>query len=278
MEKKRIPILQEIPEFGLVAETKRPPKIRRGATLSRRLKLCAMVVVLCIVFLLFRNGWFSLMEYVGALWWPDTVSQNEKTESFEIPATPSLSGTSRGVGISRTEPYVQVMQEVRTEQDTQLENAETLALYLPSMKSSAKKARQIIQPKSIEKKTGEQKLAQQKKIEPKSTQQKIVNKSMLTEIEKKLLQKNSEHYTIQLFSSESKAKLDQFIQTSGLQGKGYAYQGLRAGKPWYVLIYGDYADIKNAKKSLALLPPKLLKQNPWVRQYSFVQESIRARQ
>ncbi|QLH41574.1 MAG: SPOR domain-containing protein [Coxiellaceae bacterium] len=46
-------------------------------------------------------------------------------------------------------------------------------------------------------------------------------------------------------------------------------------KPWYVLIYGNYASPQAAKAALDQLPKNLKQLKPWVRPLSSVQSAIK---
>lgn len=99
----------------------------------------------------------------------------------------------------------------------------------------------------------------------------------LTKSEKEILKVNKNHYAIQILALHDKKNLELFVARSNLKGKARYYCGKFQSKPWYILIYGNYSSIQDAKKALAGLPENLKKHKPWIRSYAFFQESICAR-
>jgi DamX protein len=99
----------------------------------------------------------------------------------------------------------------------------------------------------------------------------------LTKSEQEILQVKPHHYAIQILAMHDKKKLLAFINSSQLNGKARYYCGTFQGKPWYVLIYGDYKTIEDAHKAILTLPEDIKKQKPWVRSYALLQDAINAR-
>jgi len=96
--------------------------------------------------------------------------------------------------------------------------------------------------------------------------------------EKEILQVKPEHYAIQILALHSKEKLLAFIEQAKLQGKSRYYVAQFQGKPWYVLIYGDYKTRAEAQAALVGLSEVVKQEKPWVRSYASLQGTIRARQ
>ncbi|MEH6358302.1 MAG: AAA family ATPase [Pseudomonadales bacterium] len=85
-------------------------------------------------------------------------------------------------------------------------------------------------------------------------------------------------YTLQLLGSRkeesitaSKAKIP------GSENALY-FEKQHKGAPWYVLIYGHYADRATAKTAAATLSAKLKGIKPWIRKVSDIQSTIKANQ
>ncbi|MDH5191798.1 MAG: SPOR domain-containing protein [Gammaproteobacteria bacterium] len=88
------------------------------------------------------------------------------------------------------------------------------------------------------------------------------------------LEQNPWHYTIQLLGSAKQQSLDKFIRRHKLNGKAYWFKTRRAGKDWYVLVYGVYPSEANARLALTELPPVLKSTSPWPRTLGSVQTAI----
>jgi DamX protein len=44
----------------------------------------------------------------------------------------------------------------------------------------------------------------------------------------------------------------------------------RGGKPWFVLVYGDFSDRDAALKARAALPARLRQGGPWLREFAAI--------
>lgn len=85
------------------------------------------------------------------------------------------------------------------------------------------------------------------------------------------------HYTIQLTGGSDPAKLQQLIQQHKLQGQATVLKSERDNKPWYLLVYGDYANRNAAQQAVQKLDPALQNSRPWLREISSIQEELRTR-
>lgn len=95
--------------------------------------------------------------------------------------------------------------------------------------------------------------------------------------EEHLLSSNKSHYTLQLLGARKPESIKAFIQKHALNDKAYSFKTTRAGKDWYVVVYGDYPSAKEAKAAIDGIPDSLKKDNlqPWVREFQGVHEDIR---
>lgn len=82
------------------------------------------------------------------------------------------------------------------------------------------------------------------------------------------------HYTIQLSGAADEASFEAVMHSLSLRGELALVQTLRNDKPWYVLIYGHFADKAAAQGALAQLPESLKKSTPWIRSFSVLQDEI----
>lgn len=93
--------------------------------------------------------------------------------------------------------------------------------------------------------------------------------------EHKVLSIPKGHYTIQLMGSYNKDMVDGFIKNNDLQGKVFLYSVPSRDKYWYIVIFGDYADLADAKKALLSLSPEVRARGSWIRQYGEIQNMMR---
>ncbi len=95
-----------------------------------------------------------------------------------------------------------------------------------------------------------------------------------TSHETHLLAMPRQNYTLQLLGSNMESKAKAFINNNKLNNKAYYYKGIHKGKPWFIVVYGNYASKVDAQMALSKLPVSLRKLRPWPRQYSNIQKSI----
>lgn len=99
---------------------------------------------------------------------------------------------------------------------------------------------------------------------------------MRTVSEKRLLERDQTHYTLQLLGARKEDNVQRFIQQNALQEKADYYRTTLSGKEWYVVVYGDYPDLQAAKAALQSMPEHLKKAAaaPWIRDLKSVQQDI----
>lgn len=85
-----------------------------------------------------------------------------------------------------------------------------------------------------------------------------------------------QHYTLQLFSSNSLAGAKKFISQHKLTTNSVLIQSTTKGKNWYSVLHGSYASESAATKAIATLPTTLQKTKPWVRKFDGIQTSLLA--
>ena len=93
-----------------------------------------------------------------------------------------------------------------------------------------------------------------------------------------LMAKPANHYTLQMMGSLDEASVKGFIESQTTNRADLSYFESRyKGKPWYVVVYGDYADRDKAQAAIQNLPSALQKQRPWAKNFQSVQSDIRSR-
>lgn len=82
------------------------------------------------------------------------------------------------------------------------------------------------------------------------------------------------NYTLQLSGASRQDTLEAFAKKN-LNGNYAIYKTQRNGNPWYVLIYGNYRNISEAKQAVASLPAAVQAKKPWVRPMKHVHQDLK---
>lgn len=82
------------------------------------------------------------------------------------------------------------------------------------------------------------------------------------------------NYTLQLSGASRQDTLEAFAKKN-LNGNYAIYKTQRGGNPWYVLIYGNYRNISEAKQAVGSLPTPVQAKGPWVRPMSNVHQDLK---
>lgn len=85
---------------------------------------------------------------------------------------------------------------------------------------------------------------------------------------------SGKRYTLQIMASHSIAVIKQVLQQYALGNNASYYHTYFQNKNWYVLIYGDYTNVSDAKQAAASLPSGIQQLHPWVKSYRTVQKEI----
>jgi septal ring-binding cell division protein DamX len=76
--------------------------------------------------------------------------------------------------------------------------------------------------------------------------------------------------TVQLVGAESEQALLGHVGKEPLAGPLAMFTTDRGGKPWFVLVYGDFSDRDAALKARAALPARLRQGGPWLREFAAI--------
>ncbi|CNH65549.1 SPOR domain-containing protein [Yersinia pekkanenii] len=82
------------------------------------------------------------------------------------------------------------------------------------------------------------------------------------------------HFTIQLSSASRSDTLNAFARQQKLTDY-HVYETKRDGKPWYILVSGNYASSADAKKAITTLPADVQAKKPWVKPVQQVQQDLK---
>lgn len=90
------------------------------------------------------------------------------------------------------------------------------------------------------------------------------------------MERNPNHFALQMMGSLEEASVRQFIQQANQSGLVY-FEGRYQGNPWFVVVYGDYANRDAAVAAIPNLPEALRNQRPWARSFASIQNDLRSR-
>lgn len=85
---------------------------------------------------------------------------------------------------------------------------------------------------------------------------------------------NGNHYAVQIVSASNRANIVAAAQ--GLSGRFWVVESVRNGRPWYILVYGDYASRQEAMAAAANIPRSVSQgASPFARRMGEIQNEIR---
>lgn len=93
--------------------------------------------------------------------------------------------------------------------------------------------------------------------------------------ERHLLSLPGGNYVLQVMASGSKAAVDGYLQSQKNRSSLYLYTAKRDGKPWYVVVTGNYSSPEMARAGAQSLPDEQKKAGPWPRRISDVHLQIK---
>jgi len=172
----------------------------------------------------------------------------EKAEPTQV-ATPS------SVSLENSQPKTEVTDTKELTVGTETVNTENITSTIPASVNPPRKS---------------------SKSSAKACSTKVLDKN-LSAFEKSILKAQPNHYTIQILAMHNKKKLTPFVERTHIKDKVKCCRGEFKGKPWYMLIYGEYTTREEAQQAIAELPAEIQKEKPWVRKIASVQEAINAR-
>jgi len=92
--------------------------------------------------------------------------------------------------------------------------------------------------------------------------------------ESDLLARSPEQYALQLLGSRSEPNVQSFIDQHQDRDMLTYFETRHEGRPWFVVVYGNYPDGAAAKSAIASLPSSLREHSPWPRSVGDIQASI----
>ncbi|ARB82988.1 MULTISPECIES: SPOR domain-containing protein [Yersinia] len=82
------------------------------------------------------------------------------------------------------------------------------------------------------------------------------------------------HFTLQLSSASRSDTLNAYAKQQKLTDY-HVYETKRDGKPWYILVSGNYPSSADAKRAITTLPADVQAKKPWVKPVQQVQQDLK---
>ncbi len=85
---------------------------------------------------------------------------------------------------------------------------------------------------------------------------------------------NPKHYTLQILGAYDATVVSRFAQRTDLHKPMVMHKGEFKQRDWYVLLYGDFSSLREAKAAIQKLPKDIQTHKPWVRRISTIQKTL----
>ncbi len=89
-----------------------------------------------------------------------------------------------------------------------------------------------------------------------------------------LKSKAGQRYALQLTASSERAAVLSYALKHSPSSRYWIYQTAHDGKPWFVLVQGDYASSAQAKAAVSALPAALQAGRPWPKSFAQIQKEM----
>lgn len=153
--------------------------------------------------------------------------------------------------------------------DASAEKGKEIAETPPTLKVIGKTPEQDVKEAKLEQEVVE-------KATPEVSQPLSAPKSSKYSVsENTILSWKSSGYTLQLLGARSKQSALDFISKQKDSEQFYYFSTIYKGAPWYVVIYGEFANRDIANSAIKKLPSELRKMRPWARSVRGVQIDIK---
>ena len=91
-----------------------------------------------------------------------------------------------------------------------------------------------------------------------------------------ILAQNPNHYTLQVIALSSREKVEDLVRGYDQLAPFAIYTALSNGRPLYILLQGNYAQLDAARSARDAFPPAIQKSDQlWIRQFGKVQEKVK---
>ena len=115
-------------------------------------------------------------------------------------------------------------------------------------------------------------------VDPRLTSVKPSSPVSISSVGADVMTVNPKTYTLQLMGSYDKTAVENFVSRMSIANETIVYKASFHGKPWFTLIYGNYASVAEAKSAIANLPVSMKQLKPWVKSFGSIQAEIKNQQ
>ena len=98
---------------------------------------------------------------------------------------------------------------------------------------------------------------------------------LLSGDERLLLSYNEDRFVLQVMAAGSKSAVERFMASQSNHSELHMYSTWRQGKPWYVVVAGNYSTSGEARRGVNSLPITQKKAGPWPRSVTEIQAKIK---
>ncbi len=97
----------------------------------------------------------------------------------------------------------------------------------------------------------------------------------LSDDERSIMAFEGGRYVLQVMAAGSKSSVERFVATQVNRSELHMYTTWRQGKPWYVVVAGNYRNSAEARAGVSTLPSKQKNAGPWPRPVADIQTKIK---
>lgn len=236
-----------------------------------------------------RNNQDKLSKLNNILTKKEVIAQKESLEVnhnlHKIIKNQAISDNDKFASISKEKQQLRELLNRKEIENNKLTNS-LKSLRLAKIRAEKMLKKEIAAKKHAEEKM--QKLAGQekfkkaykqlaKKVQEEKLQnklQEIAKSKVLSINDKQLLDAPDDNYCLQILGASNLSSIKQFVSKHSLGTKANYYKSKLNNKDWFVLVYGNYQSISDAKNVISNLPEEVQSLNPYVRSYKSVKKSM----
>ncbi len=89
-------------------------------------------------------------------------------------------------------------------------------------------------------------------------------------------QQHQDHYTLQLVGLSQQSLAQSFLEENKLMDAGKVYQTQRDGKPFFIVVWGNYRTQAEARSAIEQLPQALKEYGPWPKAFAQIQREVQS--
>ena len=210
----------------------------------------------------------------------DKQIKSQLAEGRQIERELAFLNTTPKVEVLASESQKSEETQKPKEETNQTDDVKPSASEKPTLKASKlKKVEPKQKPKLAVSASKKSESIVQKVIKQQPKPKKSVERNIkVTQGTKWVLSQNPGNYSLQLMAvaqDQKSALLKTINKYPELKNKFHYFPNTKKGKQWFVLLYGNFATLDEAKKAAKKLPKKFAK--PWLRSFKLLHKEIKAK-